>query len=102
MIPEDSIIGQIVLTVNAIDQDSRDTSDGIVTYSLPSSNILPFSIDDTTGQISLVSSLDWETKGFYSFQVTASDTSHQASATVNVTVIDVNDNRPVFVKGSYR
>ena len=95
-------MGQIILTVNAADPDSSDTSDGVVTYSLPRSEILPFTIDSPAGKVSLVSSLDWETKTSYSFQVTASDKIHLTSTKVIITVIDVNDNRPVFAKGSYR
>lgn len=75
-----------------------------LTYSLeaePGFPSPPFQVHPKTGWLYLSHSLDYETEATYRFQVSA--TANEASlanrtvtATVNVLVLDINDNAPVF------
>ena len=74
----------------------RDNSENIFTVA---------AIDNTTGQYSLrlvaSASLDRETLAFYSIRLEAQDRGlapRLASVRVNITVLDLNDNPPVFAK----
>lgn len=66
-----------------------------------------FRIELTSGKIYIHAPLDRETIPTYSLKIEASDrpiqAANQKSAIifVNVTLTDVNDNKPVFSKGSY-
>ena len=85
-----------VTRVRAVDPDLGQA--GVVEYRLTLSGELPFRIDSSTGEIFTTEELDFETKHQYSFPVYASnpDSNMQASATVEVNVIDVNEFQPVF------
>ena len=85
-------IGQVVAT------DSDNGSNGSITYSLLNFNDL-FSINSTTGLLSLHSRLDRETQSEYNLTVVASDQgTPPLSTSINVTinVKDLNDNPPMF------
>ena len=66
-----------------------------------------FRIEPTFGKIYIHAPLDRETTPAYSLKIEASDRPLQAANQkssvifVNVTLTDVNDNKPVFKKGSY-
>ncbi len=58
-----------------------------------------FSIDASTGILTLESSLNYETMSYFEFEVTVTNTgssSMKDTSTVNVTVVDTNDNSPIF------
>lgn len=55
-----------------------------------------FSVDSLSGQLSTTTSLDREEYSRHELTVSATDTSGTVTATVIVTVIDQNDNGPVF------
>lgn len=56
-----------------------------------------FDIDSVTGEISVISSLDYETeRHFYNLQVEATDGLNNGMATVNVRLLESNDESPVF------
>lgn len=66
---------------------------------------VPFSINDSSGELFTMRALDRETVAFYRFLVVATD-GHltqmlSSSATVLVTVEDVNDHSPSFLYGPY-
>lgn len=88
-VPEDTPVNMTVLTVNANDNDTSD----VITYFLSG---LEFNVHPTTGEISSALSLDRETEISYSLIVVASDGRFSTSATVFISVSDVNDNAPVF------
>ncbi|MDP2613871.1 cadherin repeat domain-containing protein, partial [Oceanobacter sp. 2_MG-2023] len=69
-IDENSGAGQVVYTATA--DDSADISDG-VTFSLSGDDAAYFSIDASTGEVTLLADADYETKSSYSFTVTATD-----------------------------
>ncbi|XP_016430333.1 protocadherin Fat 4-like [Sinocyclocheilus rhinocerous] len=99
---EDSPVGTVFLRVTASDID--DSTNGQLRYSLDSLDI-PFSINETSGDLFTISALDRETAAFYKFLVTVTD-GHptkplSSSAVVSVTLEDVNDHLPSFLYGPY-
>ena len=82
-------------------------TDDVITYSIGNylgSETLPQDIDtifdfkDNTNQLVVVDSskLDRETLSSYRFEVVATDTQAASTATVTVTLTDVNDNPPMI------
>ncbi|MDP2507297.1 cadherin repeat domain-containing protein, partial [Oceanobacter sp. 3_MG-2023] len=98
-IVENSGAGQVVYTA-AADDDSADISDG-VTFSLSGTDAAYFSIDASTGEVTLLADADYETKPNYSFTVTATDgAGHFTDQTVTLAVNDLDESGPVFNSGS--
>ncbi|CAL4061688.1 unnamed protein product, partial [Meganyctiphanes norvegica] len=106
-IAEDSEEGSTVLMLTANDKDSG--INGKVHYSILIDSDDPqvlstFKINTHNGVITLISSLDWEMRDFYSFTVVARDSGSPSlteSTRVTVHVKDANDNPPVFLKDLY-
>ena len=97
--PEDTPILTDMLTVQAKDDDGTGNT---LTYSLVQQNndVGSFQIDPNTGVIRLLTTLDYETKKYYTFSVKATDSANkQLSGVAHVTirVTDVNDNSPQFI-----
>nr|AHY88472.1 fmi [Terebratalia transversa] len=100
-IKEDTPPTTRILTVSASDED--DGLNAKVTYEL-SSNGNMFTIGVDSGHITLIKELDRETRNSYTITVTAKDQGNpQKSANTDllVTVLDVNDNHPRFLKPVY-
>ena len=79
--------------------DADAGNNGEVTYSLSGPDSSTFNIDAVSGLITTKSTLDYETKILYKYNVTATDKGaipHTATTTVTVNIRDVNDNKPVF------
>jgi Cadherin domain len=77
---------------------SNDEPTTIMTYSL-SNNFGSFSLEPTTGQLRLINVLRYEDASTYSLVVTAVDDGTPAqtgTSLIAVSVIDINDNSPVF------
>lgn len=96
----------LVAMLTATDNDQG--TNGSVTYSLQSGvnqkypNV--FALDTMTGQLTTKSKLDRELIAFYEIQIVARDQGippQSATATVSLTVEDVNDNRPEFYPKQY-
>ena len=89
-----------IIIITAEDRD--DGNNGIVSYQLV--NCLfdcPFDIHAITGVVSLIGSLDYEIRPFYSLRVQALDIgtfSHTSEATLDIQVINENDNLPQFIQ----
>ncbi|TSK49682.1 Protocadherin-16 [Bagarius yarrelli] len=99
-IMENQPAGATVLVVSASDLDQG--SNGIVTYGGLRDDI--FTIHPVTGVITTTRSLDRETTEDYTVTVYAKDSgfpSNFAKATVRITVLDENDNRPAFGRVYY-
>ena len=81
---------------------SDDDSEQRVSYSIENTNpgtVLPFEINATSGDVRVVDRLDREVVDSYTFTVIASDDGtpvRTSAAAVLVSVLDVNDNAPVF------
>ena len=100
---QDIAIGTTIATVAATDDDHG--SDGVIIFSLIDGNSEErFQIDPKSGVIELRKQLDRETTEIYSLIVQATDQgvpSMSSTATVNVTLLDVNDNTPLCSHSSY-
>ena len=74
--------------VTATDDDAGD----VLQYSLSGTDAASFAIGSSSGQITTVAALDFETKDSYSVTVTATDTENMtASIAVTITVTDVDE-----------
>ncbi|XP_072112240.1 protocadherin Fat 4 [Mobula birostris] len=95
--PENAPTGTDVLLVNATDADEG--VNAVVSYSLVGGNS-KFSINPSTGQIITSALLNRESKEAYNLIVVATDggvpQTRSSSATVLLTVSDINDNPPRF------
>lgn len=95
-IPEDSPVNSEVISVRANDYDSDDIWE--LTYAIPDDQGL-VRIKGDQGTVYTASLLDREQMDSFSFHVVATDMGdppRSSSCTVNVTITDVNDARPVF------
>ncbi|XP_057179691.1 cadherin EGF LAG seven-pass G-type receptor 1 isoform X2 [Triplophysa rosa] len=96
-------IGYSVIHIQAIDSDSGENArlDYSLTDTTPG---FPFTINNSTGWITVSAELDRETTEFYTFGVEARDNGvpvMSSSASVSITVLDVNDNIPTFTEKVY-
>lgn len=91
-------IGGFVVDATASDPDSDQTVDGQLLYSLISGDPFnQFHMDIATGIISVNKKLDMEVIPTYLLKVQAIERggAFNATTTVNVTLVDVNDNSPI-------
>uniref|UniRef100_A0A8C5ER87 Cadherin domain-containing protein n=1 Tax=Gouania willdenowi TaxID=441366 RepID=A0A8C5ER87_GOUWI len=99
-ISEDSSIGTSVVKVSALDQDSFSDWSRFF-FSIASGNTeLSFTIDASSGVVSVNSRLDRELCSIYHLTITATDNgSPPATGTTDVivTIVDVNDNAPMLI-----
>ncbi len=97
-VAEDTPVGTTLVTVQAQDGDSG--VQGLVSYSITSGNEdSMFLLDSNDGTLTLRRLLDHEVHSQYSLTVRASDNAPAplkkwSLATVNITVLDLNDNAP--------
>ncbi|XP_073724829.1 cadherin EGF LAG seven-pass G-type receptor 1 [Misgurnus anguillicaudatus] len=96
-------VGYSVIHIQAIDADSGDNAH--LEYKLTDTSPgFPFVINNNTGWITVCAELDRETTEFYSFGVEAKDhgiPTMSSSASVSISVLDVNDNVPTFTQHLY-
>lgn len=96
-------IGYSVIHIQAIDGDSGENAR--LEYRLIDITPgFPFVINNSTGWITVSDELDRETMDFYTFGVEARDHGvpvMSSSASVSITVLDVNDNIPTFTEKVY-
>ena len=94
---------QTLVTVVATDADSEPNA--ISVYTIASGNFDgSFSINSSTGQISIVSDIDREKTPFFELVVQVRNLALPSffdSATVLVSVVDINDSPPVFIPSQY-
>ena len=101
-VAENASIGETVFIITAIDADSG--SNAVIRYSIPESSTAPFTVNATTGEVALTSSLDYETKNSYELVVIAADEgipSLNSSTILMILVVDVDDSFPVFEPSMY-
>ncbi|XP_051276283.1 LOW QUALITY PROTEIN: protocadherin Fat 4 [Dicentrarchus labrax] len=101
-VKENEPSGSYVTTVSATDPDLG--RNGTVKYIITAGDASKFRINSNTGKITTLVPLDREEKTAYQLQVTAADGSGLRSHTqaiVTVTVIDTQDNPPVFTQKVY-
>lgn len=99
---ETSFSRKILGTVDAVDADFGANANVTYQLVLPSEgDVVPFTISESTGVLMLNGPLDRETKDKYNFMVLAKDNpiegdSLSATVSVEVNVLDINDNAPTF------
>ncbi len=104
-VPENAPVGTKIVSVKAFDKDVRQQHNQFA-YSIINGNLdKAFRIDSQTGEIETAASgsLDRETYAFYNLIVAAIDTGsppETGTATVKISVTDVNDNAPVVESAS--
>ncbi|XP_022091610.1 protocadherin Fat 4-like isoform X2 [Acanthaster planci] len=102
---ENHAVGTVLDAVTATDPDAG--TNGEVVYSIvaegaPGEDI--FSLDSLTGEFTLLTELDFEEKQVYFLTVRANDRGtvpRSTTASVYFSILDVNDNEPVFNPTSY-
>ncbi|XP_023685991.2 cadherin EGF LAG seven-pass G-type receptor 1 isoform X1 [Paramormyrops kingsleyae] len=100
---ENVAVGHSVIHIQAIDADSGDNA-RLEYRLLDTTPGFPFTINNSTGWITVSEELDRETTEFYTFGVEARDLGFptmSSSASVSITVLDVNDNIPTFSQKLY-
>ncbi len=89
-----------LLRVSASDVDEN--KNGLVRYDIMEGNEeKQFSIDSTSGQVTLVGKLDYEATPFYSLKIMAEDSGIvplSSTCVLSISVLDDNDNSPSFPK----
>ncbi|XP_037950631.1 cadherin-87A [Teleopsis dalmanni] len=94
---EEQPIGSVLTTLQAYDEDST-----IGEYNISPNNY--FEINKTTGVITTISRIDYETLKEVKFTATVTDTGMPAltsTADVTVDIINLNDNEPHFSQSEY-
>lgn len=96
-------LGYSIIHIQAVDADSGDNSrlEYRLTETMPN---FPFSINNSTGWIVVAAELDRESVDFYNFGVEARDHGYpvmSSSASISMTILDVNDNNPEFTQKAY-
>ncbi|OCT67540.1 hypothetical protein XELAEV_18038838mg [Xenopus laevis] len=97
-IEENNNPGAVILTLSAFDKDSE--SNGDISYSFGGELPMEFSIDASNGILAATVSFDREKVTSYTLIVVASDHGSPAknsSCTVIITILDENDNAPIFL-----
>ncbi|XP_071485882.1 protocadherin Fat 4-like [Diadema antillarum] len=98
----ENVVGAEIITVHAMDDDNG--INGEIRYSLTAADDDLFSVDETSGLITVIGSLDREVSQQHQVKVVAQDSalySRSATATVVITVTDVDDNAPQFNPSEY-
>ena len=92
-IDENSGAGQVVYDTNATDAAS-------VTYSLGGADAALFSINPSTGEVTLTGNPDYETQSSYSFDVTATDSAgNDTTQTVTLAINNLDEVAPTITSG---
>ena len=98
-VPEDTAVGDTVVQVDATDADLGTE----LTYGFAFGNDFQYlSVNPNTGAVYLVQTLDRESLATLTVGVEVNSTEGQsATATLSITISDVNDNDPSFSLGNY-
>ncbi len=104
LLPEDTPVREVVMTISAEDNDKTEAYHTISDYAIESSQNVPFEID-SSGSIRLSSTLDYETgPKTFTFAVSAFDSGSLKSempAIITIEVANVPDQPPVFSQSFY-
>jgi len=93
---ENAVITTPIYTATATDADNL----GALSYSLSGTEASLLNINSSTGVVTLKASANYEAKTSYSFTVTASDGANTTNQAVVASVVNLNDNAPVFTSGT--
>lgn len=102
-IAENTEIGKTLLTVTATDQDEG--LNGNVRYFIVAGDDnFDFAIDPSSGVIRVQKNLDYERVQIYKLKIQAEDSgsvTQSAFAEVTISILDINDEEPVFLDSPY-
>ncbi|XP_056317982.1 LOW QUALITY PROTEIN: neural-cadherin [Danio aesculapii] len=99
-VDEDADVGSTVLTVSANDEDEG--ANAKLRYQITSGNVGGvFDMEPEVGTIFIAQPLDYEQNKLYKLHVLASDGKWEDYATVIVTIVNKNDEAPVFSVNEY-
>uniref|UniRef100_A0A913HLF1 Cadherin n=1 Tax=Strongyloides stercoralis TaxID=6248 RepID=A0A913HLF1_STRER len=96
-ISENTPVGTLIATVTATDVDD----DSFLLYSINPANEY-FEIEQFTGSIYLKNNLDYEILKEHNLGIQAFDGEHTSRTNLKIYIIDENDNKPLFVGGSFQ
>nr|XP_051675918.1 protocadherin-23 isoform X1 [Oryctolagus cuniculus] len=99
-IAEDSLPGLIVSRVSVHDVDLNPAF--VFNFANESDPGTKFAIDQTTGDVVLVKTLDFEEAAKHELLIQVSDWVHLTKGALTVHVLDVNDNPPIFSQDFYQ
>ncbi|XP_046903098.1 protocadherin gamma-C5-like [Hypomesus transpacificus] len=99
---ENTQVGTIILTVKALDLDEGVNGEILYSFEPHTLELIQnmFSIDSETGEIAVRGKIDFENAGVHKFDVVATDKgplAMQGLCTVEIDVIDLNDNIPEVI-----
>lgn len=97
-VAENAPVGYTVTRVTTTDEDAG--SNAVSRYSV-TDNSLPFSINPSTGDITISRPLNREDTDHYIIKVSAHDSGWTVSTDVTIFITDINDNAPRFSRPSY-
>lgn len=87
--------GTVIFQVRATDADYGNNS--IITYTLlPSEYVWKFSIDASSGNVTVIGNLDRENMSEIILRINATDGTFPVTSELFVVITDVNDNEPIF------
>ena len=98
-IDENSGAGQVIYTAQATNNDTQDVASPSITYSLAEiGDHASFSINPTSGAVTLTANPDHEAKSSYDFTVKATDQSNNVSQTqpLSLTINNLDESAPTF------
>lgn len=98
-VPEDEDVGASILKVTATDDDQGGTLRYLITEGNTGGT---FEVQPETGEIRLGSHLDFEKQKSYVLKYSANDGLFVADTEIQITVENVNDERPQFEETVYR
>ncbi|HKZ96903.1 MAG TPA: cadherin domain-containing protein, partial [Hyphomicrobiaceae bacterium] len=100
-IDENSGAGQVVYTATASDPSLDGGPSNPVTYSLGGTDAGLFTINGSDGKVTLTGNPNYEAKGSYSFDVTATDAAgNSTTQTVTLAINDLDEVAPSFTSGT--
>ncbi|XP_075069925.1 neural-cadherin-like [Mixophyes fleayi] len=99
-VEEDKDVGYVVMTVSAIDEDEG--ANAKLRYQITSGNAKGiFDVEPEIGRIFLTQSLNYEQDVQFELRLVASDGKWENHTLVVISVINLNDEAPVFTQGEY-
>jgi len=100
-VTENAALATVVYTAARTDADAT-AAFRQVTWSIKAlvGDAAKVAINATTGAVTLLAAADYESKTSYGFTVIADDGVFKTEQSVTVSVVDVNDNAPVFTSGT--
>ncbi|XP_055975002.1 protocadherin-23 [Sorex fumeus] len=99
-IAENSLLGAVVTRISVHDVDLNPAF--IFSFAKESNPGGKFAIDQSTGVVILVKTLDFEETTEYELLIQVSDSVYHTEGTLVIHVLDVNDNPPIFSQDTYQ